>query len=72
MSIPDQRTMRKQIQDLCGEVINDKALADGFDLILNPIRKECEAKVKLSRPLKNAKLATIVNSLYSETIRMKN
>ena len=33
VSIPDQRTMRQQIQDLCGKVNNDQALADDLDLI---------------------------------------
>ena len=75
VSTPDQRTMRQQVQDLCGEVNNDQALADDLDPILDPIRKEYEAKVQLGSPLKNTKLATIVNNLYSETMedeKLKN
>ena len=40
VSIRDQRTMRQQIQDLCGEGGNDQALDDDLDPILDPIRKE--------------------------------
>ena len=66
--IPDQCSIRQQIQDLCGEGDNDQSLADDLDPILNPIRKQYEAKVQFGSPLKNTKLATIVNNLYSETM----
>ena len=39
VSIPDQHTIRQQIQDLCGEGDNDQALDDDLDPILDPIRK---------------------------------
>ena len=68
VSIPNQHTIRQQIQDLCGKGDNDQALDDYLDLILDPVGKEYEAKVQLGSPLKNTKLATIVNYLYSETI----
>ena len=66
VSITGQRTIRQQIQDLCGEGDNDQALDDDLDPILDPIRKDYETKVQLDSPLKNAKLVTIVNNLYSE------
>ena len=69
VSIPDQRTIRQQIQDLCGEGDNDKALDDDLDPILDPIRKEYEAKAQLGGLLKNTKLAT---SERMEQWRMKN
>ena len=47
VSIPDKHTIRQQIQDLCGDVNNDQALTDDLDPILDPIRKEYEAKVQL-------------------------
>ena len=75
MSIPNQRTIKQQIQGLCGEGDNDPALDDYLDPVLDSIRKEYEAKVQLGSPLKNTKLANIVNNLYSETIedeKLKN
>ena len=75
VSIPGQYTIRQKIQDLCGEGDNDQILADELDPILDPIRKENEAKVQLGSPLKNTKLATIVNNLYSKTMeneKLKN
>ena len=39
VSIPDQHTIRQQIQDLFGEGDNDQALDDDLDPILDPIRK---------------------------------
>ena len=71
VSIPDQCTIRQQTEDLCGEGDNDQALTDDLDPILDPIRKEYEVKVQLGSPLKNKKLATIVNNLYSETMEDK-
>ena len=68
LSIPDQPTIRQQIQDLCGEGDDDQALDDDLDPILDPIRKECEAKVQLGSPLKNIKLVRIVDNLYSKTM----
>ena len=75
VSIPGQYTIRQKIQDLCGEGDNDQILADELDPILDPIRKDNEAKVQLGSPLKNTKLATIVNNLYSKTMeneKLKN
>ena len=75
MSIPNQRTIKQQIQGLCGEGDNDPALDDYLDPVLDSIRKEYEAKVQLGSPLKNTKLANIVNNLYSETMedeKLKN
>ena len=75
VSIPGQHTIRRQIQDLSGEGNNDQGLDYDLDPILDPIRKEYEAKVQLGSPLKNTKLATIVNNLYSETMadeKLKN
>ena len=75
VSIPNQRTIKQQIQDLCGEGDNDPALDDDLDPVLDSIRKEYEAKVQLGSPLKNTKLANIVNNLYSETMedeKLKN
>ena len=75
VSIPGQYTIRQKIQDLCGEGDNNQILADELDPILDPIRKENEAKVQLGSPLKNTKLATIVNNLYSKTMeneKLKN
>ena len=68
LSIPDQPTIRQQIQDLCGEGDDDQALDDDLDPILDPIRKECETKVQLGSPLKNVKLVSIVDNLYSKTM----
>ena len=45
-SIPHQRIMRLQIQDLCGKGDDDQALDGDLDQILNPARKEYEAKVQ--------------------------
>ena len=56
----------QQIHHLCGQGHNDQSLDDDLDPILDTIRKEYEAKVQLGCPLKNTKLATIVNNLYSE------
>ena len=67
VTIPGQYTIRQKIHDLCGEGDNDQILADELDPILEPIRKENEAKFQLGSPLKNTKLATIVNNLYSKT-----
>ena len=61
-------TIRQQIQDLCGEGDDDQALDDDLDPILDPIRKECEAKVQLGSLLKNIKLVSIVDNLYSKTM----
>ena len=55
VSIPGQYTIRQKIQDLCGEGDNDQILADELDPILDPIRKENEAKVQLGSPLKKYK-----------------
>ena len=68
LSIPDHPTIRQQIQDLCGEGDDDQALDDDLDPILNPITKECEAKVQLDILLKNIKLVSIVDNLYSKTM----
>ena len=68
VSIPDRHTLRHQIQDLYGEGHNDQTLGDDFDAILEPIRKEYKAKVQFGSSLRNKKLATIVNNLYSETM----
>ena len=38
--------MRLQIQDLCGKGDDDQALDGDLDQILNPARKEYEAKVQ--------------------------
>ena len=58
VSIPDQSTIGQQIQDLFGEGDYDQALANNLDPILDPIRKEYEAKVQevqLGSPLKKYK-----------------
>ena len=44
VTIPGQYTIRQKIHDLCGEGDNDQILADELDPILEPIRKENEAK----------------------------
>ena len=54
---------------------NDQALDVDLDSVLDPVRKEYEAKVQLGSPLKNTKLATIVSNLYSKTMedgKLKN
>ena len=68
VSIADQPTIRQQIQDLCGEGDDDQTLDDDLDPILDPIIKEYEAKVQLESPLKNIKLVSIVDNLYSKTM----
>ena len=53
VSIPDQPTIRQQIQDLCAE--GNQELADYLDPVLDGIRKKYEAKVLLDSPLKKYK-----------------
>ena len=53
VSIPDQRTIRQQIQDLCAE--GNQELADYLDPVQDPIRKKYEAKLQLDSPLKKYK-----------------
>ena len=55
--------LRRQIQDLCHKV-EGKEYSDGAnDLILEIISQECLVKKEVGSPLKNSKLAGIINNL---------
>ena len=71
ISIPDTSTLRGQIQDLCQEG-EDKGYTEGAnDPILESISQEFMVKQEVGNPLKNSKLAGIINNLFIEKLDEK-
>ena len=68
ISIPDTSTLRGQIQDPCQEG-EDKGYTEGAnDPILESISQEFMVKQEVGNPLKNSKLAGIINNLFIEKL----
>ena len=64
ISIPDASILRRQIQDLCQEG-EDKGFSEGEnDPILEIISQEFLVKEEVGSPLKNSKVAGIINNIY--------
>ena len=68
ISIPDASILRRQIQDLCQER-EDKGYSEGAnDPVLESISQEFLVKEEVVSPLKNSKLAGILNNLFIEKL----
>ena len=68
ISIPDASILRRQIQDLCQEG-EDKRCSEGAnDPILESISQQFFVKEDIESPLKNSKLAGIINNLFIEKL----
>ena len=68
ISIPDASILRRQIQDLCQEG-EDKGCSEGAnEPILESISQQFLVKEEVGSPLKNSKLAGIINNLFIEKL----
>ena len=68
ISIPDASILRRQIQDLCEEDENKGYSEGANDPILESIYEEFLVKEEVGSPLKNSKLAGIINNLFIEKL----
>ena len=68
ISILDASILRRQIQDLCEEGENKGYSEGANDPILESISEEFSVKEKVGSPLKNSKLAGIINNLLIEKL----